>query len=142
MHRRHDVRRKSKWVQNLRDRSTFGDAWRETVPRRQPVKIFTNGRNDSLIVCPVTVKDDLIGALQIDMFVTDTFHITIKDMKIMHIATSSNDPPLFHEARKWVRENRPELVEVPCDKARNAPGDCVHAMVQGYKEFIAETQRD
>ena len=98
-------------------------------------------RNDSLIVCPVTVKDDLIGALQIDMFVTDTFHITIRDMKIMHIATSSNDPSLFHEARKWVRENRPELVEAPCDKATNAPGDCVRAMVQGYREFIAVRPR-
>lgn len=36
-------------------------------------------KNDSIIICPVTVKDDLIGALQIDFNVTDTFHIKIID---------------------------------------------------------------
>ena len=37
--------------------------------------------NDSLVICPVTVKDDLMSALQIDLNVTDTFHIIIKEKK-------------------------------------------------------------
>lgn len=37
--------------------------------------------NDSLVICPVTVKDALMSALQINLNVTDTFHIIIKDKK-------------------------------------------------------------
>ena len=39
-------------------------------------------RNDSVVVFPVTVKDDLMSALAIDFNVTDTFHISIKNGKI------------------------------------------------------------
>lgn len=96
--------------------------------------------NDTLVKCPVTVKDDLIGALRLDMNVTDTFHLTIRDGAIRSIETSSNDPPLFYEARKWVRENRPELTEIPCARDQNGgtPGDCCRAVVQGFKEFMKE----
>jgi hypothetical protein len=34
-------------------------------------------KNDTLIICPVTVEDDLIKALELDLNVTDTFHIVI-----------------------------------------------------------------
>jgi hypothetical protein len=88
----------------------------------------------------VTVKDDLIIALEIDFFVTDTFHVTVKNGQILSVTTSSNDPPLYHEARDWVRQNRPKLIEEPCRGAREGgptPGECVRAMVKGYTEFIA-----
>ena len=95
---------------------------------------------DSLVVCPVTVKDDLIGALEIDFNVTDTFHIIIGNGQILSINTSSNDPPEYYEARDWVRQNRPELIEIPCQGIwddGSTPGGCVQAMVQGYREFMA-----
>ena len=93
-----------------------------------------------MMVCPVTVKDDLIGALELTFNVTDTFHIKAVNGFILSVDTSSNDPELFHEARTWVRENRPELIEGPCQGIWDGgptPGDCVRAMVQGHKEFIA-----
>ena len=44
-------------------------------------------RNDSMVICPVTVKDDLIGALEIDFNVTDTFHVKVgADLFGRHIA--------------------------------------------------------
>ncbi len=97
-------------------------------------------KNDTLVVCPVTVRDDLIQALQLDMHVTDTFHLGIIDGHIKSVETSSNDPELFHEARKWVRENLAELVEEPCKRDKEngpTPCECVKATVQGFKEFIA-----
>ena len=72
-----------------------------------------------------------------DLFVTDTFHLTVVDGDILSIETSSNDPPLFYEARQWVRENRAELTEGPCSDESDTPGDCVRAVVQGFKEFMA-----
>jgi hypothetical protein len=92
---------------------------------------------DSTITCPVTVKDDLIQALELDLFVTDTFHLTVVDGDIIAIKTSSNDPPLFYEARKWVAENRPELTDRACSDDSGTPGDCVRGVVQGFREFIA-----
>jgi len=94
--------------------------------------------NDSVIICPVTVRDDLIQALELEMHVTDSFHITFANGSIASIETSSNDPPLFHEARQWVRENRSELTEGPCGGGTQHPGDCCRAVVQGFKEYMAE----
>jgi hypothetical protein len=97
-------------------------------------------KNDSLVICPVTVKDDLISALEIDFYVTDTFHITVLHGRIITVTTSSNDPPIFHEAREWVQQNLFELIEEPCQgiwKDGTTPGECVRAMVKGYAEFIA-----
>lgn len=102
-------------------------------------------RNDSLVICPVTVKDDLIGALEIDFNVTDTFHITVINGRILSVNTSSNDPPLFLEARDWVRQNRPDLIEEPCQgawKGGPTPSDCVRAMVEGYAEFLAARENN
>jgi hypothetical protein len=97
-------------------------------------------KNDSLVICPVTVKDDLIVALEIDFFVTDTFHVKVINGRILSVTTSSNDPPLFHEAREWVRQNRPELIEEPCRgmwEGGPTPDECCRAMVKGFAEFIA-----
>ncbi|MBN2275910.1 MAG: hypothetical protein JXK95_16395 [Bacteroidales bacterium] len=96
-------------------------------------------KNDTLVICPVTVKDDLISALNIDFNVTDTFHLTIIKGQIRAVQTSSNDPDLYYEAKEWVRLNRSELIEEPCEgvwEGGPTPCECVRAMVKGFKEFI------
>lgn len=97
-------------------------------------------KNDSLVLCPVTVKDDLIGALKINFNVTDTFHLTIIKGHIRSVTTSSNDPAMYNQAKKWVKENHPELVEEPCKGIWDGgptPCECVKAMVKGFAEFIS-----
>lgn len=91
-------------------------------------------KNDSLVLCPITVKDDLIGALEIDFNVTDTFHLTIINRQIRSIETSSNDPDLFYEAKDWIKQNRPALIEKPCEE-RSTACECVKATVKGFVEF-------
>ncbi|MCY1720436.1 hypothetical protein OU798_08800 [Prolixibacteraceae bacterium Z1-6] len=95
--------------------------------------------NDSVIKCPITVKDDLIGTLKIDFHTTDTFHLTIIDGKIRSIQSSSNDPEKYFQAKEWVKQNLPELIEVPCQgiwEDGTSPCDCVQAMVKGFAEFV------
>jgi len=97
-------------------------------------------KNDSLVLCPITVKDDLIGALKIDFNVTDTFHLTINEGKIQFVQTSSNDPDMYRIAREWVKKNHPELIEEPCKgiwEGGPTPCECVKAMVKGFTEFIS-----
>jgi hypothetical protein len=98
-------------------------------------------RNDSTIVFPITVKDDLMGALEIDFNVTDTFHITVRNKKILSVKTSSNDLPDYYEAKEWVKENRPELVETACEgiwEGGPTPCECVLGMIKGFAEFTAQ----
>lgn len=98
-------------------------------------------KNDSLVLCPVTVKDDLIGALKIDFNVTDTFHLTIIEGKIRSVQTSSNDPEIYHKAKEWIKKNHPELIEEPCKgiwEGGPTPCECVKAMVKGFAEFISQ----
>ena len=95
--------------------------------------------NDSLVLCPITVKDDLIGALEVDFNVTDTFHLTIINEKIRSIETSSNDPELFYEAKDWIKQNRPELIEKVCEGTSTAC-ECVKATVDGFIEFKANNK--
>jgi len=100
-------------------------------------------KNDSLVQCPITVKDDLIGALNIDFNVTDTFHLTIIKGQIKYVQTSSNDPDIYHKAKEWVKKNHPELIEEPCKGIweKGTPCECVKAMIKGYAQFIsAENQ--
>ncbi|HEY3430742.1 MAG TPA: hypothetical protein VGK39_08705, partial [Cyclobacteriaceae bacterium] len=95
-------------------------------------------KNDSLIIFPVTVQDDLMAALSIDFNVTDTFHISIQDGKIISVKTSSNDLPEYYEAKEWVKENRPEFVEKACEgiwEGGPTPCDCVLGMIAGFKDF-------
>ncbi|MEP1093741.1 MAG: hypothetical protein ABJG78_01450 [Cyclobacteriaceae bacterium] len=97
-------------------------------------------KNDSLIACPITVKDDLMGALNIDFNVTDSFHISILKNQIVSVQTTSNDLDIYYEAKDWVRTNQPELIEVPCIgiwEGGPTPCECVKGMVEGFSLFIA-----
>lgn len=100
-------------------------------------------KNDSVLICPVTVEDDLIKALQLDIHVTDSFHLTIVDGAIRFIKTSSNDPDLFRQAMDWVNENKTDEIAVPCEGIGGegkTPGDCCKAFVKGFAEFRAQLQ--
>ncbi|MEM6708641.1 MAG: hypothetical protein AAF648_07625 [Pseudomonadota bacterium] len=91
-----------------------------------------------LVICPVTVQDDPVQALKTGFDVTDTFALTFNDAKIVAINTSSNDQPIYYEARQWVEENMPEVMNGPCSRdagRRATPGDCARAMTAGYKKF-------
>lgn len=91
------------------------------------------------IACAITVQDDPVLALETGFNVTDTFHITFADATIVGVETSSNDQPIYYEARRWVEENLPEVMEGPCSRAdgvRATPGDCARAMTDGYKQFM------
>lgn len=97
-------------------------------------------KNDSTFVCPVTVKDDLMAALKIDFNVTDSFHVTVVKGQIRSIRTSSNDPAEYYEAKEWVKQNRPELIDKPCEdiwEGGPTPCECIQGMVSGMKEFQA-----
>ena len=100
-------------------------------------------KNDSLVTCPVTVKDDLMSALQLDLNVTDTFHIIIKDRKIRSVQTFANDPNIYYEAKDWIKQNRPELIEKPCEdawKGGPTPCECIKGTIQGLAEFKANAE--
>lgn len=100
-------------------------------------------KNDSIIICPITVEDDLIGALNINFNVTDTFHLTIIDGKVHTIQTSSNDPDQYYQAKEWIKQNLPELIEIPCEgimEDGTTPCECVQAMVKGFAEFEASSK--
>lgn len=90
------------------------------------------------VACPVTVQDDPVIALQTGFNVTDTFHLTFEGETLIKVDTSSNDQPIYYEARKWVEANMPEVMAGPC-KNRNTedstPGDCARAMTKGYKAY-------
>lgn len=101
-------------------------------------------RNDSVIVFPVTVKDDLIKALAIGFNVTDTFHISFQKGRISSVKTSSNDPDVYYEAKEWVKKNRPDLIEKACEGIWNGgptPCECVQGMIKGLGEFTEKRKR-
>ena len=98
------------------------------------------GETPTLIECAITVQDDPVLALKTGFNVTDTFHITFADAQIASIRTSSNDQPIYYEARKWVEANLPEVMSGPCLEGGDTPGDCARAMTEGYKKFYAATQ--
>jgi hypothetical protein len=90
--------------------------------------------------CSITVEDDLMGALGIPFNVTDTFHVSFAEGRIVAVRTSSNDLPVFAQAFKWVHRERPESVRVPCEGFFNGgptPGECVRAMVRGFADFAS-----
>lgn len=100
-------------------------------------------KNDSTILFPVTVKDDLMAALAIDFNVTDTFHISFQKGKIHSVKTSSNDPDAYHEAKEWVDKNRPEFVKKACEgiwEGGPTPCECALGMINGFNE-LTESKR-
>ena len=69
---------------------------------------------------------------------TDTFALTFNESRIVAINTSSNDQPIYYEARKWVEDNLPEVMSGPChrDYERGVtPVECARAMTDGYRKF-------
>jgi hypothetical protein len=118
----------------------FYQGWAEggnyQVKERMPCEV----KEPNVVSCSITVQDDLMLALGIDFNVTDTFTISFVDGEIVTVETSSNDLPVFWQARDWVKENLPELIEEPCQGIWDGgptPGDCVRAMVEGYSRFAA-----
>ncbi|HZY79074.1 MAG TPA: hypothetical protein VFE50_06085 [Cyclobacteriaceae bacterium] len=97
-------------------------------------------KNDSTVVCPMTVRDDLMKALQIDFNVTDSFHVVIRDGRIRSVRTSSNDLDEYYKAKEWVKQSRPEYVEKACEgiwEGGPTPCECVQGMVKGFEEYVA-----
>ncbi len=90
------------------------------------------------VACPVTVQDDPVVALKTGFNVTDTFHLTFDGETLVAVDTSSNDQPIYYEARKWVEANMPAVMSGPC-KNRNTedatPGECARAMTKGYAAY-------
>lgn len=100
-------------------------------------------KNDSTVVFPVTVKDDLMAALQIDFNVTDTFHITLRDGKIRAVQNSSNDPAEYYQAKDWVKEHHPEFIEKACEgiwKDGTTPCECIQGMLKGFRAMKAQEE--
>jgi hypothetical protein len=90
------------------------------------------------ISCPITVQDDPVLALKTGFNVTDTFALRFVDGQIVSVETSSNDQPVYFEARKWVEREMPEVMAGPCKTPQNGgttPGDCARAMTEGYRRF-------
>lgn len=99
--------------------------------------------NDSTIVFPVTVKDDLMTALAIDFNVTDTFHIVIRNGVITSVQTSSNDLEEYYKAKEWVAINRPEFIDPACEgiwEGGPTPCECVLGTIKGFAEY-AESKK-
>ena len=97
-------------------------------------------KSSNIVSCPITVKDDLMLALAVDFFVTDTFEIIFEDRRVSSVETSSNDLPIYYQARDWVRANMPELIAQPCKgffAGGSTPGDCAQAMAEGYRHLTA-----
>ena len=96
-------------------------------------------QEENKIDCAITVQDDPVVALETGFNVTDTFHLTFEGTDIIDVRTSSNDQPIYYEARQWVEENMPEVMEGPCrreDGLRVTPGDCARSMTDGYAKFL------
>lgn len=96
--------------------------------------------NHDEAVCAITVRDDLIAALGTGFWVTDSFHLTFQDGRIVKVSTSSNDPPDFGAGLAWLQAERPEIMSGPClgfFDGGPSPGDCVRAVVRGFREYRA-----
>ena len=104
------------------------------VLERAPCKVAEAGQ----IACAITVQDDPVLALKTGFNVTDTFHLRFEGAHLSAVETSSNDQPIYYEARKWVEANLPEVMTGPC-KDRNTeestPVACAKAMTKGYQAF-------
>jgi hypothetical protein len=90
------------------------------------------------VSCDITVRDDLIAALQTGYWVTDTFHVTIRNGRIIKVRNSSNDPPEFEKALNWLKRERPDVMTGPCKgffAGGPTPQDCVRAVVAGFAAY-------
>lgn len=90
--------------------------------------------------CAITVADDLIPALGLPTFVTDTFRLTIRAGRVRDVSTSSDDPPVFEEALAWVRRERAAGFRAACAgffDGGPTPEACVRVVVEGFAAFAA-----
>ena len=116
----------------------FYQGWAQGGNYRVVQRVPCQHEDERTVRCAVTVEDDLIKALRLDLYVTDTFRITVSQGIIRRVDTSSNDPPLFEEAFAWVQRERADRVRQPCQglfAGGPTPGACVRVMVQGFAEF-------
>ena len=113
----------------------FYQKWAECANYKVTDRTHFFTKNDSTVISPVTVKDDLMTALAIDFNVTDTFHIVLRNSKIVSVTTSSNDVAEYYKAKEWVNKNRPDLV-VGCGLGVGGSAcECVLGMIKGYTEY-------
>jgi len=106
------------------------------VVERKPCRLAATDE----IRCEITVRDDLIAALRTGYWVTDTFHLTLRDGRIVKVRNSSNDPPDFDKAFNWLQRERPDLMTGPCKgffAGGPTPQDCVRAVVAGFAAYRA-----
>lgn len=97
------------------------------------------------VTCAITVQDDLIVALGTGFWVTDKFHLKLDGERIVKVRTSSNDPPEFDLALIWLKREQPGLMTGPCRgffAGGPTPGDCVRAVVSGFKAFRVSKQSE
>lgn len=125
-------------------RLLFYQSWAQggnyVVLERRPCQL---GQVDA-VTCEITVRDDLIAALGTGSNVTDTFHLSFREGRIVSVRTTSNDPPEFEQALQWLAGSRPELLEGPCRgffDGGPTPQDCVRAVVRGFADWRARPGR-
>jgi hypothetical protein len=117
----------------------WAQAGHYVVLKRQPCRI---AKRDE-VVCPVTVKDDLVPALGSTFHVTDNFHFAFRGPRIVKVWNSSDDPPEFHHAMDWLRRERPDIFTGPCRgmwEGGPTPKRCVRSIIKGLAEFTAARQ--
>jgi hypothetical protein len=123
----------------------FYQGWAEggnyAIIKRQPCQFVSK----SEVTCAITVRDDLILALGTGYWVTDKFHLTIQEGRIVKVSNSSDDPPDFNLALNWIKRERPEVMTGPCIgffAGGPTPQKCVKAVVKEFKTYRATKQSD
>ena len=94
--------------------------------------------NEDEVLCPVTVEDDAMMALDTSYKVTDTFRLTVEDDLIVDMGVMTDDPPIIQDAVGWVFSTYPELMDGACSGMwfdGETPGDCSRAIVAGVREY-------
>jgi hypothetical protein len=121
-------------------RLLYYQGWAEggnyVVLERRPCRLETAEE----VRCDITVRDDFIAALGTGVDVTDTFHLTFREGRIVSVRNSSNDPPEFQQALEWLGRERPEILEGPCSgffAGGPTPQDCARAAARGFADFAA-----
>ena len=118
----------------------FYQGWAEggnyAIIKRQPCQFVS----DSEVTCAITVRDDLIVALGTGYWVTDKFHLTLHEGRIVKVSTSSDDPPEFDLALDWLKRKRPDIMTGPCVgffEGGPTPQNCVRAVVREFRSYRA-----
>ena len=98
---------------------------------------------DSLgeVICPITVEDDVILALDNELKVTDTFFLTVSDGLLTNMRTTSNDPEIAMDAVGWVFSTYPEIREGVCAGMwldGETPGECARRIAEGAQEYAEQ----